>query len=106
MSTLNTCTQLTRPSNPAAGSLFFETDTSKMILWDGSAWSEYNPDSSTVAGDWIIVKDNWKDFGRPLPTSMWDATRIDAQGASCGFGYATSGSGLTQITNYENSQFY
>ena len=102
MSTLNTCTFSTRPSNPTAGSLFFETDTSKMILWDGSAWSEYNPDSSTVAGDWIIVKDNWKDFGRPSITSMWDATRIDIQGASCGFGYVTSGSGLTQITNYSN----
>ena len=40
MAKLNTVTSSTRPASPAAGETYFETDTNKIIIWDGSAWTE------------------------------------------------------------------
>ena len=51
MSTLNTCTSSTRPGSPAAGDTLFETDTNKIIVYDGSAFKEYESDSGTYALD-------------------------------------------------------
>ena len=46
MATLNTVTSSTRPSSPAAGETYFETDTNKIIVWDGSAWTEIVSDGT------------------------------------------------------------
>jgi hypothetical protein len=40
MAKLDTITSSTRPSSPVAGKAYFETDTNKIIVWDGSAWTE------------------------------------------------------------------
>jgi len=40
MAKLNTVTSSTRPASPTAGETYFETDTNKIIVWDGSAWTE------------------------------------------------------------------
>jgi hypothetical protein len=45
MSTLNTCTSSTRPGSPSAGDTLFETDTNKIIVYDGSAFKEYDSDA-------------------------------------------------------------
>lgn len=45
MAKLNTVTSGTRPASPAAGEAYFETDTNKVIIWDGSAWTELASDS-------------------------------------------------------------
>lgn len=45
MAKLNTVTSGTRPASPAAGETYFETDTNKVIIWDGSAWTELVSDS-------------------------------------------------------------
>jgi hypothetical protein len=45
MATLNTVTSGTRPASPAAGEAYFETDTNKVIIWDGSAWTELASDT-------------------------------------------------------------
>ena len=45
MSKLQTTTQATRPSAPATGMLFHETDTNRLLLWDGSQYHVYNRDS-------------------------------------------------------------
>lgn len=50
MSVLNPTTSTTRPSNPSDGELFFETDTRKLLLWDGSAWREYDNTSGATSG--------------------------------------------------------
>jgi hypothetical protein len=42
MSTVLTTTSLTRPTGSSAGDLYYETDTNKIILYDGSVWREYN----------------------------------------------------------------
>jgi|11_taG_2_1085331.scaffolds.fasta_scaffold43964_2 hypothetical protein len=46
MATLNTVTSSTRPASPAAGEAYFETDTNKIIIWDGSAWTELVSDTA------------------------------------------------------------
>jgi len=48
MSTLLTTTSFTRPSSPTAGDTYFETDTKKIIVWDGSNWYVYNYDDTTA----------------------------------------------------------
>lgn len=45
MSTLNTTTEANPPANPNTGDMYLETDTNKIILWDGAVWRKYNPDS-------------------------------------------------------------
>ncbi len=45
-STLETCTSSSRPGSPSDGDTLFETDTNKVITWDGSAWRVYNSDNS------------------------------------------------------------
>lgn len=32
------CTSTTRPASPTAGSIIYETDTNKLMLWDGATW--------------------------------------------------------------------
>ena len=32
------CTSTTRPSNPFEGQMIYETDTDKVLVWNGSAW--------------------------------------------------------------------
>ncbi|MEV0151581.1 MULTISPECIES: hypothetical protein [unclassified Nonomuraea] len=34
------CTSGTRPSSPAEGRVIYETDTDRMMIWDGTAWAE------------------------------------------------------------------
>lgn len=46
MAKLNTVTSSTRPASPAAGETYFETDTNKIIIWDGSAWTEIVSDGT------------------------------------------------------------
>ena len=46
MAKLNTVTSGTRPASPAAGEAYFETDTNKVIIWDGSAWTELVSDGT------------------------------------------------------------
>ena len=48
MTTLNTVTSSTRPSSPTAGDAYFETDTNKIIVWNGSAWTEIIADTPPI----------------------------------------------------------
>jgi len=45
-STLLTCTSSSRPTSPSAGDTLFETDTNKIIVYDGSVWKLYNSDDA------------------------------------------------------------
>jgi len=63
MAKLNTVTSSTRPASPAAGEAYFETDTNKIIVWDGSAWTEIVSDtapslSNTYSVDFDGTNDN------------------------------------------------
>jgi hypothetical protein len=45
MAKLDLITSSTRPASPAAGKAYFETDTNKVIIWDGAAWTEIVSDT-------------------------------------------------------------
>lgn len=49
MSKLKTTTSNARPTDPQDGELFFETDTNRMIFWDGGMWHVYNRTSTSFA---------------------------------------------------------
>mgnify|MGYP000173902424 FL=1 len=44
MSTFSTCTSSTKPSSPDDGDVLFETDTKRVIIYDGTSWVYYNND--------------------------------------------------------------
>ena len=46
MAKLDLITSSTRPASPAAGKVYFETDTNKVIIWNGSAWTELASDGT------------------------------------------------------------
>ena len=46
MAKLDTITSSTRPASPATGKAYYETDTNKVIIWNGSAWTELVSDGT------------------------------------------------------------
>ena len=55
MSTVLTTTSLTRPTGASAGDLYYETDTNKIILYDGTTWREYYSDVETSIEETINI---------------------------------------------------
>ena len=45
MSSINIVTSLSRPSSPSKGDVYFESDTNRLLVWDGGMWHVYNRDS-------------------------------------------------------------
>lgn len=63
MSTLSNCTSSTRPASPATGDTLFETDTKKIIVWNGSNWYVYNYDDTTAFSNTLSLSfDGSNDF--------------------------------------------
>ena len=63
MAKLNTVTSGTRPASPAAGEAYFETDTNKIIVWDGSAWTELVSDyAPSFANQYSVNFDGSDDY--------------------------------------------
>lgn len=52
MSTLTSTTSTTRPTLGAGdvGKSYFETDSNKILVWDGAGWNEWNPDLTLGPG--------------------------------------------------------
>jgi len=52
MSTLTSTTSTTRPTLGAGdvGKSYFETDSNKVLVWDGAGWNEWNPDLTLGPG--------------------------------------------------------
>lgn len=55
MSTLLTTASNNRPSTPSAGDMYYETDTNKIIVYDGTDWREYNSDIETTIEETINI---------------------------------------------------
>jgi len=99
--TIPTTTASTRPSNPSTGDAYFETDTKKYIIYDGTDWRGWNNDgiaaaplTNTYSVD-LDGTDDYVDFGnigtagRTLGCmSVWLKTDTAIQsGASGVYGY-------------------
>lgn len=114
MSTLSNCTSSTRPASPATGDTLFETDTKKIIVWNGSNWYVYNNDGTTDFSNTLSLS---FDGGDDLETTYNAATSTfsmsfwikASSGTSMSFG-ATSGNnsvgfkGPGMITSSGNGQ--
>jgi hypothetical protein len=48
MSAIVTTTSSGRPQSPTNGGVYFETDTNRIIVWDGGMWHVYNRDSLSL----------------------------------------------------------
>ena len=46
--TIPTTTSSTRPGSPSTGDAYFETDTNKYIIYDGTNWRGYNSDGIAI----------------------------------------------------------
>jgi len=73
MSTLTSTTSTTRPSLGAGdvGKSYFETDSNKILVWDGAGWNEWNPDLTLGPGfqnNFTAALDGTNDF-LSIPTS-------------------------------------
>lgn len=72
------CTSTTRPSAPFEGQMIYETDTDKVLVWDGSAW--YPPKSTA-----------WGVLGRSTLTTSFSTsaphTTFQDEGLSCSVTY-------------------
>ena len=49
MANLDTITSSTRPASAALGKAYFETDSNKLIVWNGSAWVAVDSDGTGAA---------------------------------------------------------
>ena len=66
MSTLKTCTSKTRPSptdpalgnRPTAGDMLFETDTKRIIMFDGTEWYVYDYNITTAPIYTVTIEDS------------------------------------------------
>ena len=110
MATLNTVTSSTRPASPAAGEAYFETDTNKIIVWTGSAWTEIVSDTApSFQNQYSVEFDGTNDYinlGNDSSLSISGALSVTA------WIYADSLSGFPMIVSKRASasshayQFY
>ena len=53
------CTSSTRPASPYEGQMIYETDTDKVLVWNGSAWRFLNTPQTTEPGVWTSFTPSW-----------------------------------------------
>jgi hypothetical protein len=46
------CTSITRPTNPYEGQIIYETDTDRVLVWNGSTWLYSSTPQSIEIGVW------------------------------------------------------
>ena len=91
MSQLLTCTSSTRPSDVRTGDLLFETDTNRLIFWDGVVWRIYNSNRSLpgtggedelhyAGGIWSSSTANY--FVDAVPLLHFDSKYVDGATAN------------------------
>jgi len=95
MAKLNTVTSGTRPASPAAGEAYFETDTNKVIIWDGSAWTELASDTvPSFSNTYSVDFDGTNDY-----MDVGNITALNAvANASYSFWYKTSEASTALVT--------
>ena len=107
------CTSATRPASPSTGTMIYETDTGKIMVWDGSAWVSVYPvaspsivtslPGSPTTGDEVIYKHSATgNIGAHL-SMIYDGTKWQPVGQAtlCRWncGSATQVFSSTSVTN-------
>ena len=82
MAKLDLITSSTRPASPAAGKAYFETDSNKVIIWDGSAWTELVSDNAPAFSNAYSVdfdgSNDYMDFGSNVSINTSSAFSVSA----------------------------
>jgi hypothetical protein len=65
------CTSTTRPTTPYEGQVIYETDTDKVLVWDGSAWLFKSTPQTTEIGAWVT----YTSWGITQPGSVGSVTK-------------------------------
>jgi hypothetical protein len=90
--TVIVCTSGTRPSSPAEGRTIYETDTDRLMIYDGSGWAEalINSSSRPMCS---VTKNNTQSLGSGTTGILvsWTTESYDVGGM-------TTGSGTTMAT--------
>jgi hypothetical protein len=93
MSKLTTTTSTTHPSNPSTGLLLYETDTNRIIFWDGSVYRIFNSDtvSSPTGGaddihypSGLFTNTNANYYISTTPQFHFDANYLDGVNITTG----------------------
>jgi microcystin-dependent protein len=100
-----TCSSTTRPTDRPVGTIIYETDTTKTLIWNGSQWTGLNIDTLLVDSDTLYVDatNNRVGINTATPTvaldvdgsmaasSVYSSTSITAASAITGGSISTSG---------------
>ena len=73
------CTSATRPASPYEGQVIFETDTDKMLVWNGSSWVIPNQTTTNPEGLEIVASGSLSSTGTNISgcfSSTYDNYRI------------------------------
>jgi len=116
-SILDTCTSGARPASPSLGDTLFETDTNRIITYDGTVWRVYDSDGiaySTVGtnelhyptGLWSSASATY--YLSTSPDIHYDATILDgadaANNPADGAAVSTWGDRSGNTTDYDATQ--
>lgn len=100
-----TCSSTTRPTDRPVGTIIYETDTTKTLIWNGSQWTGLNIDTLLVDSDTLYVDatNNRVGINTATPTvaldvdgsmaasSIYSSSSITAVSALIGGSVSTSG---------------
>lgn len=107
------CTSSTRPANPFEGQMIYETDTDKVLVWNGSAWyanwnlpwgvvgyanKASNTNVSTTTADMSGLSVTWTAVsGRVYRTSFHGIGSVDTANGYITVSIANSSNGTIQL---------
>tara|TARA_Y100000385_G_scaffold84921_1_gene87140 strand:- start:2540 stop:3337 length:798 start_codon:yes stop_codon:yes gene_type:complete len=107
MATLNTVTSSTRPASPTAGEAYFETDTNKIVVYNGSSWTEIVSDGtlSSYSNAYSVSFDGTNDYIQ-LPNGVLSTFTGTAYTISMWYNLDVVGSYQEIFTAGSNLQIY
>jgi hypothetical protein len=73
------CTSSTRPASPFEGQAIFETDTDRMLIWNGTAWVIPNAPAQNPTGLELVESRTVTNIGEVILENCFSATYRDYQ---------------------------
>jgi hypothetical protein len=62
------CTSATRPVSPYEGQVIYETDTDKVLLWNGSYWLQFRPATSYLSTELSVTSTSYTNISNTTPS--------------------------------------
>ena len=94
------CTSTSRPANPYIGQMIFETDTSRVKVWLGSAWSTGTSHTTSLNIEYLVVAGGGGGGGWGGGGGGAGGLRTNVVGATSGGGAGAEASMALEHGNY------